>query len=242
MTQQPPSAEPTVVSRLDSDRFCDHCGFNMRTLAVVRDPGTQLLVIRCTECGRHHAAAHTPPVVSVLVRRVAPLLTLLWVAALLGLTAFLMLIQTVPQVVIHEHFKARQVSGAWEFTLPPQIVTRMTILSIVSGGIALAAVTLYTCACHHWRRWGYVLLAIAVALFPLALGYRAWMDDAPYLWPRAQPYVLTLTAASLTGALAGAFLGRVLVRFMATLLLPPRLRSTLAHLWLADGKNPPRDA
>jgi hypothetical protein len=240
MTPQPPSAEPTVVSRLDADRFCDHCGFNMRTLAVVRDPGTQLLVIRCTECGRHHAAAHTTPVISVLIRRVAPLLTLLWIAALLGVSGVLMLMQTAPQVALHEQLKA-QINGVWTLTMPAQLTLMMTILSIFSAGTALTIVTLYTCACHHWRRWGYVLLAFAVALFPLALAYRAWMDDAPDLWPVARPYALMLTGASLTGALAAAFLGRVLVRFVATLLLPPRLRSTLAHLWLADGKRPPRD-
>lgn len=177
---------------------------------------------------------------SVLVRRVAPLLTLLWIGALLGVSGVLMLMQTAPQVALHEQLKV-QINGVWTLTMPAQIVTLMTILSIISAGTALTIVTLYTCACHHWRRWGYVLLAFAVALFPLALAYRAWMDEAPDLWPSVRHYVLTLGAVSFAGALAGAFLGRVLLRFVATLLLPPRLRSTLAHLWLADGKPPPRD-
>ncbi len=55
---EPPvlSTEP-MVGRIETDRFCDECGFNMRTAPVYRDGRTRLLLARCTECGRIHDAA-----------------------------------------------------------------------------------------------------------------------------------------------------------------------------------------
>jgi hypothetical protein len=39
---------------------------------------------------------------------------------------------------------------------------------------------------------------------------------------------------------AGLMMGRPVMRGLAMVLLPPRMRGSLAGLWLADGLEPPR--
>lgn len=55
------------------------------------------------------------------------------------------------------------------------------------------------------------------------------------------PVVFTITDGSAyLGLVLGVLIGRPVVRGLARGLLPPRMRSALAFLWLADGKAPPR--
>jgi hypothetical protein len=88
-------AEPTVdgalrfedlapVAFVEIDRYCEACGYNLRTQAVRRDPRTQVLLTRCPECGRHHPAADGTTAARAWVRRFSPLLLCGWVLLVLG--------------------------------------------------------------------------------------------------------------------------------------------------------------
>ncbi len=44
------------VACVELDRFCTGCGYNLRTLPVHTHPATEILVIRCTECGKFQPA------------------------------------------------------------------------------------------------------------------------------------------------------------------------------------------
>ncbi|MDB5300946.1 MAG: hypothetical protein JWO87_2609, partial [Phycisphaerales bacterium] len=45
-----------VISNIHTDTFCESCGYNLHTQAVVRDERLGLLICRCPECGRWAAA------------------------------------------------------------------------------------------------------------------------------------------------------------------------------------------
>jgi hypothetical protein len=65
-------AEPqTPVAVIETDAFCEDCGFNLRTQKVWRDERLSISVCRCPECGRHHAAGMRTTAGSAWARRAA---------------------------------------------------------------------------------------------------------------------------------------------------------------------------
>jgi hypothetical protein len=59
------------VAVIETDAFCEGCGFNLRTQAVWRDERLGISVCRCPECGRHHAAGMRTTAGSAWARRAA---------------------------------------------------------------------------------------------------------------------------------------------------------------------------
>ncbi len=73
-----------LVAEIETDRFCDECGYNLRTQAVRRDTQTGLLLARCPECGRYHAANQETSASRPWLRRLATMLLSWWVLFLAG--------------------------------------------------------------------------------------------------------------------------------------------------------------
>jgi hypothetical protein len=90
-----------------------------------------------------------------------------------------------------------------------------------------------------------MLLMMVVAVFFSSISYMEWQSDM-YGWSwnsgrqEIGPTILGLSL--IFGALcltAGLLVGRSVIRGLIRLLLPPRLRNSLALLWTADGLHPP---
>ncbi len=75
------------VAVVEVDRYCEACGYNLHTQAVRRDPRTDVLLTRCPECGRYHAAADGATASRAWFRRLSSLALLLWVACVLAAAA-----------------------------------------------------------------------------------------------------------------------------------------------------------
>ncbi len=73
-----PDANPTPVGVIETDSFCDACGFNLHTQKVWRDPRLGFLVCRCPECGQHKPAAERTTAASAWLRRLGILGLLIW--------------------------------------------------------------------------------------------------------------------------------------------------------------------
>lgn len=124
-------------------------------------------------------------------------------------------------------------------------------LGILIGGFIFGVIA--GVALLHARRWRLafvLLLPIAIAaVFQISI-YTSMRTDIS-LNATAQPSELVrLMLAPLilagtnvwayVGIVAGAWLGRPIARGLMRAFLPPRLRSSLSFLWLADGKTPPK--
>ena len=72
-----------LLARIETDRYCDGCGYNLRTQPVRRDPRTQLLLSRCSECGRFHAVREAATVGRVWLQRLGTLLLFIWILFIL---------------------------------------------------------------------------------------------------------------------------------------------------------------
>ncbi len=141
----------------------------------------------------------------------------------------------------HE-FVAR--GGGWKNTFDRDalaLLIPLTIVGFILGsfwGVALMA----------RRRLGFLpwIIAIMGVAFAFAcIPFFAWTLEAPYstsaaarhfISPRALVLALMYAAAPLT---VGIYLGRPLLRRLVVIMLPPRLRGSLANLWLTDGLQPP---
>lgn len=109
----------------------------------------------------------------------------------------------------------------------------------------------------HMRRrrlFLFVLLPLAFALLFAYISAQSpsrttlWMGGvAVYSMGLAQaalwPWIMAFTlATAYIGLCIGAWFGRPFIRWLARMLLPPRMLGSLAYLWLAEGKPVPRPA
>jgi hypothetical protein len=105
VTPPPDAIEPQAVAGqpapqcpLETDHFCEACGYNLHGQIVTRDPRLGILICRCPECGRHHAAGTGTSAARIWLKRLGTFLLVAWVlfvvaAALVG-TAVLGAIQS----------------------------------------------------------------------------------------------------------------------------------------------------
>jgi hypothetical protein len=238
-TEPPITTADPVVGRIETDRFCDDCGFNMRTAPVFRDERTRLLLARCTECGRVHDAALLTTAGRVWLNRLGVFATiawmffLAWATFMLGLGEMGLQFATLDELTESSRV-GRQVEADmddyWAF------MSLMLGLSAVAGFVM---VTLYACAAHHWKKVYHMMLAAIVPLIPMTIAWRAWISEAPHLEQWGWQYLLAHASIQVSAGIIAALLGRTIVRGLATVLLPPRSRTLLGFLWLADGKPPP---
>lgn len=283
-----------VVAHVEIDRYCDGCGYNLRTQPVRAEPRTAVLMCRCPECGQFTPARDAVTAGRVWLRRLGTFLALIWVPTVLsvglGLGAAqvgvvvgtLDVLTTFQRVTVNTPAPTSgpttSPSATRQIPLPPGALNdfagfgNVTVTITGGGGNSGGQVARYrpvprtdieeyrpfivgmhvlSCALGflllllavvvmpHWRRWGYLILAVSM---PVAAGLIVWVGlhyDMPELTDWSQPYLLGLSAAHLAGCLAAVLVGRPTARMLATLILPPRIRQVVAYLWLADGKTPP---
>ncbi len=83
-TLTPVVAEFETLACVESDRFCNRCGYNLRTLPIRRDDRTKILLVRCTECGQYQPANDLATVTRPWLHRVSAFFLILWIVFLLA--------------------------------------------------------------------------------------------------------------------------------------------------------------
>ena len=69
---------------LETDVFCQTCGYNLRSQPVTRDDRLGIFICRCPECGRFHAAGTGVTAASLWTARIATSLLVIWVLVVLS--------------------------------------------------------------------------------------------------------------------------------------------------------------
>ncbi len=240
-TTAPTVAETDVVAFVETDRYCDACGYNLITLPVFREPNTGLFLVKCTECGAMHPAGLPTGRRPVWASRVAAPLLFVWMGLILLFLFITGVITTAMQAVAFETLTTGYGANRLPYTDFPEFPYFVGLVWGVSLMMGLLQVTLLSTVAHHWRRWGYFVAAILFPCVPLAIAYQAWRMDAAHLLDNwALQILLSLFGAAMVGGLLGAMFGRKVMRMFASLLLPPRVRQLVVFLWLADGLTPPK--
>lgn len=72
------------MAYVETDRFCDGCGYNLRTQPVRRAGRTELLLCRCPECGRLQSVRDSTTAGRLWLGRLGKLLLFVWILVVLG--------------------------------------------------------------------------------------------------------------------------------------------------------------
>lgn len=229
---------------VEMDRYCDHCGFNLHGQQVFRDEHTGLVVARCPECGRFHAASLSSIAGVVWLKRFTSVVVLLWIAAIVFFFVMTTIALTGIQVGVLDEITSQVRTGpqtsqrALDSLADIEVAFMLTFMG-VTALVGFLQVFLLTVTAHHWRRWGYFAAAVFFPAIPLAIVSFAWWRESPDSFSDVIWVMLVMCGSAIGGALIAAALGRIIARLLAIGLIPPRPRQALAFLWLADGKPPP---
>lgn len=252
-----------VVGHVQTDTFCESCGYNLHTQAVVRDQRLGLLVCRCPECGRFSAAGRATSASRVWLNRFDTGLLIAWILFLLALfslcSLFLGLVAYghVMQDVRFESFqrpvpnRPGQSYPMMRYTLRDAQLSGIendiewqrreqlerALLVGITALLGLLAGGLFSVLLWHvkgWRR--------ALALLPafVGCGWSAvvWSNDPMTVWVRdwGLRRMGLVCLGECVAIVVGVYLGRPVARGLLHILLSPKLRQHLAFLWTVDGK------
>ena len=243
------------------DRFCEKCGYNLRTQPVTREPHTDILICRCPECGTFHPAGATTDAGRVWLGRLGTMLLLLWVVTLislgvgvlggLGALQFAHLeafsyyerqerIETVNGRTITRRVSERTLRRlSWS----PAYVARQRREQRVFLGVLIASSliagaaggTMLTVFLWHLRRRT-CYLALLLPLLLAGFDYWIWSFETTDLRAWGFQRLAFYACLQSAGLAMGILLGRATVRAVLRLLLPASLLQHLAFLWHADGR------
>jgi len=73
-----------AVAQVEVDRYCEQCGYNLTGQIVRLHKQTQVLMVRCPECGKYHAAADSITAGKRWLRRISTLFLLMWFLLVFG--------------------------------------------------------------------------------------------------------------------------------------------------------------
>jgi hypothetical protein len=244
-----------VLGRLEVDHFCDQCGYNLHGQLVTREPHTDLLVCRCSECGRFHPAAQGVTAGRLWLNRLALFLVLVWICIVVSVVLALggahlgICIGTLEELTETRFINPLTPPTSGPFTVPPGYVPRFehivrppdkdtpAFLALMFGltfALGYVLVTWLAVTMHHWRRVYYLVFIVAFALLAGTVETWMWTLYAPELSDWAALYIRGFGATCLVSGILAALTGRAAARLLVRIVLPPRPRQVLAFLWTAD--------
>ena len=257
-SQSAPSRAPAApVACIDLDRFCEGCGYNLRTLPVYRDAHTGIPIVRCPECGRYQSANDASTVLRPWLHRLTSLLLGAWILVIiaaffhLGLAEGALSYTTLDELTIRGGSTVQRINNTtirtWSGSGPLEVRSDYeyygSFVAMILFGSSLTAFAcgmLAVVVCPHWPRAAYAGFILAMPILAGGLVAITWRYEAPHLFIWSLPYVAAHAGAQAVGGLAGVIFGRPLARLGVQIFLPPSIRPRLAYLWHADGKPFPR--
>ncbi len=237
-----------VVASVDLDRFCDGCGYNLRTAGVRLDPRTQLLLVRCPECGRFSPANDATTAGRLWLKRASTLLLCLWIIVILHLAAAIVMTHVMAPVAVIEVLDRRAyfLGQNNEHAMPhfqERLIWAQVVHYSLQGSCGLLAGFLAVVVFPHWKRiiYGAVLAAWPALTMFIFWRFVAYMEGGRHMGMADElaPYLAKGALLTIAAGLLMVWLGRPLARGMVRVFLPPRIRGPMAYLWTADGKQPP---
>ncbi len=244
---------------IDLDRFCEGCGYNLRTLPVSLDPRTGIPVVRCPECGRFQPANSASTALRPWLNRATSVLLVTWILAIIAAFIHLGLFEgavsyatleelTRPGGSTSQQLTNNTTTIVWNRGIGPLEVKtdfaayRLFVTVVLAGSFAIALVcgAMAVVVFPHWRRAAGTALVLVMPLAVGAIVAAIWGDEAPHLFNWGLSYVAAHAGMQMLGGLVGIMLGRPLARLAIRVVLPPSVRPRLAFLWLVDNKPMPR--
>jgi hypothetical protein len=259
------SEAAVVVGTLQTDIFCEGCGYNLYSQVVTRDDRLNLLVCRCPECGRFAAAGQGSTIGRVWLNRFGTSLLVGWVMFLFcgfGLATLFMGIFPYSHLRNFSH---------WQSDESPNAGTGMRshyyyavgsnrrsyddaagddemrgewiemYMTIAAAGILAFLVGIFNAVFFWHLKSNTRMVALVFPLIAFVGASMCWLLDymSRFLhgWgmTRLGAYLLLESICVMAGVVAGRTIARAILRWF----IPPKVRQHLAFLWTVDGKKAP---
>jgi hypothetical protein len=240
------------VSRIETDRFCFQCGYNLHHQAVRREPSTEVLMSRCPECGTFSPMAVPATEFQSWLQRFKGLLVIVWVCILLAIAFMAGFLHAVAI-----YFTLDSLTNYWD----PSTMTRVHDVNPVylehprfwwpvygtsgasSFGLAFVWTIMAMFFLPHWRKAAHVAVVLVWALLPalivgLFFRWEVVLFGSPHLVSWSVPYILAYVACYLAGGVMALLIGQRLVWLVMRICVPPRWRVYLAAISPAGGRSP----
>lgn len=259
------SAPAHVIGTIQTDTFCEGCGYNLHTQAVSRDERLGILITRCPECGRFAAVGQTTTAARAWLNRLATILLTVWVFGLLivfGLCSLFLGLLSFGHMEVMTDYK--QVSAPVPTTLPSGVTTYVGQYKFQYEVKKIPANDDEQQASQRWAQFWFTFFTIFVAwIVGMMFSSLLWHCKGPLRLLAFLPALLGCGIAAMiwistpetvrirpwgvmqigefflidlvTIAIA-LLLGRRFARVLVRVLVPPRARQHLAFLWIVDGK------
>jgi hypothetical protein len=227
----------TISARVEVDRYCEGCGYNMHTQAVKIDPRTGVPICRCPECGRFHAAGDSSTIGRVWLHRAARVALLTWLVVAWGSALAFVIAEAVVMLTWRE-MALRAIMGASLRT--DEFIAQIAIPITLSALIGLITSSFCAVGFAHWKWWSYVIAAFIWPVMAMLIVWLVMISSRGQLFYASFGYLSALIGAHLVGGLIGIVVGRPMARLMVMTLLPPSVWPILAYIWTVDGKLVPK--
>lgn len=228
------------LGQLESDRFCDGCGYNLHGQQVWRDERLGIPVCRCPECGRHHAVQQGTTAAVLWLKRLTSVFVIGWVMLLTFVIAGFFFAVYGITIGATENYQIRNlhllIHGSQSLSVSDRFdVFDLVIPRFFQQMFGLAIVVIVCLAGWHRRRWQ-LLPAIVVPVIAITLGNTtarlslSGSGFAGYQQTAMLAGVMDVTIAVVLGVTA-VFTSRAVLRFLVKLFVPPKARVAVAELF-----------
>ena len=230
-----------IPLRIQTDTFCEGCGYNLFSQKVWIDERLGIPVTRCPECARHRAAGHSDPALAhrslAFVTGIRVLVTVASVGldlGLLGSTLFMWLMTHTNQALYAPYWRYMVV--AWPTPQPDPVTLEILLGWALIQGWSFGAT--FVISMWHWKRRWHKLMALA----PYSVALVTWLGWYP---PNVRDAIalaasmVFFVSFAVFGAWLAVYTARPIARATVRAVLAPRLRGPLVFLWHVDGKKPP---
>lgn len=227
-----------ILTHVETDRFCDRCGYNLRLVPIRREPRTDVPFCRCPECGKFHAANDVSTSGRLWLYRISRILLLLWLTASWGAAAIIVIAQVGIITLMFDQARMWMLYGAPHVPAEAKIAVVGTAIVL---SLLLGLLTSSICAVgfSHWKWWSFLLAAVIWPTLAVLMVWLYMINNMRNQIDAALPFVWLLTGANVIGGIIGIFAGRPLARTMVRALIPPAVWPVLSYLWTIDGKPAP---
>jgi hypothetical protein len=253
-----------ILARVETDRFCDHCGYNLHTQSIRCEPRTRVLTIRCPECGRFHPANDVTARMTVWARRLAGAALILWALIVISLAltlggfqiaaTYLILDELTTHMQVQYPSAPRSLGGPMSYVhelelnpgyyyQPSNDRRRHEIYAItgsMSLGLGIVGTLIAIVVVPHWR-WQHHLTFIAIwATAAAGITALIWWTETARLFHWGLRHIAAQSAVYVLGGLMAMIFGRPVIRLAARICLTPRMRKVIEGAW-ARVESTPQD-